>query len=769
MLPQNLKSGRQAKLVRQKSGRRAIRASLEMLERRPLRSISTIDAAGVVSVIGTSGNDTITVGLQAGNSSMLDVTLNGVTDTYSLAAVKQVDAIGGAGNDLIQASTSNGSLTLPLWFQGNTGADTLIGDNGPDTLQAGRGPDFLETNGSDNLIYGGRGSDQIIGSNASDSIFGGLGSNTIAGTGATDSITAGGGVNSVNTAGVMTPFYQLSSSGVTAATYLGSVIGYSPDQIRAAYGLPALSDTANTNLGQGQTIGIVDPYGNPNIVNDLTVFSQEFGLPLPTSSNFQVVYPDGTPGVNDSWALEADLDVEWAHAIAPDAKIVMVNSLSAYDFDTFRAVNIAGDIVSEAGGGVVAMSFGELETGGSLATNLGGFDTVFQDYPTVSFIAASGDTGGVVSYPASSPYVTGVGATTLPLDSDGNRIGDEQASAIGGGGLSTLYTQPPSFQSQLTYPSGVPAVATVITARAVPDVAWDGDPTTPEAIFDSLPIPDLTIDGSATIESTGWTGVGGTSQGAPAWAAFIALVDQERKANGNAALGITLNQEIYSAGQTDEARSATQPLNFNDITVGPATLVNDVGIGYDLATGLGTPNCSVLEATLVGSDVPYAAGPITWTADYYPAYAPSLSPEVAELASGTGSIVGGDQLILSFVENTTTQWQPATDTNVAGPTLTFNGGTDPDTGVALAQVQLNVAPNGYITGYGDYTAAAIAGTAVPPVNDPSLEFAGTETVTANGVAHGEIQFWTIDGLGNKVSAGPFQAHAADVITGEIKF
>ena len=112
---------------------------LELLEPRTLLSISTFDA-GVVSVYGTAGNDTITVGLHAGNSSLLDVTLNGVTDTYSLTAVTQVDAFGGAGNDLIQATSANGTLTLPLLFAGNAGADTLIGDNGPDTLEGGAAP-----------------------------------------------------------------------------------------------------------------------------------------------------------------------------------------------------------------------------------------------------------------------------------------------------------------------------------------------------------------------------------------------------------------------------------------------------------------------------------------------------------------------------------------------------------------------------------------------------------------------------------------------------
>jgi hypothetical protein len=189
-------------------------------------------------------------------------------------------------------------------------------------------------------------------------------------------------------------------------------------------------------------------------------------------------------------------------------------------------------------------------------------------------------------------------------------------------------------------------------------------------------------------------------------------------------------------------------------------------------TGLGTPNCAVLEPTLVGSDVPFAAGPITWSASYYPSFAVSAqttSPETAELATGTGTVVGGDQLILSFIENTTPQWQPATGTDVAGPAITFTGGTDPDTGLALANVQLGVAPNGTITGFGDFTAVPLAGTAVTPASDPDLEFAGQETVSANGVAHGDIKFWTIDTLGNKVSAGPFQSHPDDVLTGEIQF
>jgi hypothetical protein len=214
-------------------------------------------------------------------------------------------------------------------------------------------------------------------------------------------------------------------------------------------------------------------------------------------------------------------------------------------------------------------------------------------------------------------------------------------------------------------------------------------------------------------------------------------------------------------------------LNFTDIVQGASTDgVNTLfaGMGYDLVTGVGSPNCSTLETTLVGSTVPYAAASLTWTADYYPAYSSvSAEPEFAQIASGTGTVSGGTQLVLSLVENTTPQWQPETGTDVAGPVITFTGGTDPNLGLAIADIQLGVSPSGAITGFGDFSAVTpISGTAVLPTNDPDLEFTGQES-TVGGVTHGTISFYTIDSLGNKVGAGPFQTHAADVLTGTITF
>ena len=356
-------------------------------------------------------------------------------------------------------------------------------------------------------------------------------------------------------------------------SFIPAVSGFSPAQITSAYGVNQVTEN-----GAGQTIAIVDAYdlSISAVTTDLTAFDTQFNLPAPPK--FTVSVPTN-PTPNSGWALEIALDVEWAHAIAPGASILLVETPSASGSDLLTGVQAAA---TTPGVSVVSMSWG-----GDEFTDQSTYDSYFET-PGVSFVAATGDTPAAVYWPATTPYVTAVGGTSLSLGT-GSSYGSESAWYAGGGGISTQETLP-SYQSGIVNstidPSGY---------RAVPDVAYVADLNTGVAVYNG-----------------GWTVVGGTSVGAPQWSALFALADQGRVAAGEATLGISstyaygANTLLYQlAGST----SYTNPHgDFHDVTTGnnghPAMT------GYDLATGLGSPVANHLIPDLIspgsslGSTVP---------------------------------------------------------------------------------------------------------------------------------------------------------------------
>jgi subtilase family serine protease len=337
---------------------------------------------------------------------------------------------------------------------------------------------------------------------------------------------------------------------------------YSPVQIRHAYGFDKLSYD-----GTGETIAIVDAYDDPKILADLHTFDNAFGLADPS---FTIATPRGKPaGGHSDWAGETALDVEWAHAIAPKAKILLVEALSPSDADLRDAVDYARHQP-----GVVAVS---MSWGGSEFSSELGYDSTFTTpagHAGVAFVASSGDNGAGAQWPAVSPNVLAVGGASLIIATDGTRI-NETGWSGGGGGLSRYEFEVP-FQRSVQG-SG---------KRSTPDVAYNADPNTGFYVYDSVP------DQSG---QTGWFSYGGTSAGAPQWAALIALADQGRAAVG---LGSLANAPaaIYSLPTWD----------FHDIIVGnngfPATS------GYDLVTGRGSPQANLVVAGLVNYGAVSPAG-----------------------------------------------------------------------------------------------------------------------------------------------------------------
>lgn len=365
----------------------------------------------------------------------------------------------------------------------------------------------------------------------------------------------------------------------TSAPLVGSM---TPAQLSAAYGFAQSPDT-----GAGQTIAIVDAYNDPNIQADLAAFSKQFNLP---QANLTVLNQNGQtvnlPQSDASWSLEIALDVEWVHALAPAAKIVLVEANSANVGDLMKAVQTAANNAN-----VVSMSWGGSEFQGEQQYD----SSAYFGKPGVTFVAASGDTGGAsgAQWPASSPNVVSVGGTSLALSAAGG-YGSETAwdgnfswfsgASGSGGGVSTIEAMPSYQASALgtAYASG----------RVTPDVASDADPGTGLAVYDSY-------------GATGWTIVGGTSAGAPVWSAIVANADQARTANH---LGSLSSSQTLAFLYGLSGSSTSYAANFHDITTG-ANFVAFAAPGYDAVTGLGTPIANNLIASAASFGAAPAAGP----------------------------------------------------------------------------------------------------------------------------------------------------------------
>src|SRR6266571_738327 len=214
-----------------------------------------------------------------------------------------------------------------------------------------------------------------------------------------------------------------------------SPTGYGPLEFQTAYRLPSAT------AGAGQTIVIVDAFDDPNIESDLAVYSSTYSLPPCTTANgcFQKVNQDGLPSPlprkNSSWALEISLDVEIAHAICPNCKILLVEA----DSNSFANLGAAVDRAVIMGANVISNSYGAGEFSGE--TNL----DFHYDHAGIPITFSSGDSGFGVEYPAASGFVTAVGGTTLQLNSDKTRANETVWSGSGSG--CSAFEVKPSWQT----------------------------------------------------------------------------------------------------------------------------------------------------------------------------------------------------------------------------------------------------------------------------------------------------------------------------------
>ncbi len=317
--------------------------------------------------------------------------------------------------------------------------------------------------------------------------------------------------------------------------------GLSPQAIKQAYNLPATG-------GHG-TIAIIGAYDDKTIESDLNAFSKQFGLSPCTSANgcFEKHLMAAGTATNSGWALETSLDVEWSHAIAPNAKILLIaaktpsgpNLLGAIDYARNRA-----DVVA------VSMSWGGAESPDQAL-----LDSHFVSTRSVAFFASSGDSGYGVSWPASSKNVIAVGGTSLALSSTGSVLA-ETAWRGSGGGVSA-YEPEAVWQKQYSIPKAN-------GHRAVPDVSYNADPATGFSVYRST-----------GTSKNNWYVLGGTSAGAPQWAAIHSL--------GLSALPANLYSDKASAANGKYFRDIVSGSN------GGCAYFCDARRRYDYVTGLGSP------------------------------------------------------------------------------------------------------------------------------------------------------------------------------------
>ncbi len=344
---------------------------------------------------------------------------------------------------------------------------------------------------------------------------------------------------------------------------------------------------------------IIDSYGSPTILEDLQAFDQGYGLPDPPS--FKVLSPlgtvpfDPTNATQVGWASEATLDVEWAHAMAPGAAIILMTSPVAETegvqglpqflaLEKYAVDHHLGKIISQSWAATENTLFDP--AGRQIVAQMEEFYK-YASTQRVTVLGSAGDSGSsntqldgvtlydspTVNYPASSPWVTGVGGTSLYANTEGHYdyelVWDEQGGA-GGGGISQLFDEP-DYQV-----ASLPAAVSqqLVGKRGVPDVSYNADPYTGILIY-------LSFLGAA---NAGYYEIGGTSEGSPQWAGIVADLNQF----AGRPLGF-LNPALYIVGGLGQFGNYG-----HDITNGGNSLNNVPGYyaapGWDPATGWGTPN-----------------------------------------------------------------------------------------------------------------------------------------------------------------------------------
>jgi hypothetical protein len=484
--------------------------------------------------------------------------------------------------------------------------------------------------------------------------------------------------------------------------------GLTPSQIRTIYGLPSSGGTG--------TIALIEAYDNTNAESDLGAFDTQFGLASCTTENgcFEKHKMASTTSTDAGWTLESSLDIQWAHAIAPGAKILVVEAKNSNLTNLLAAVDYArnrSDVVA------ISMSWDSNEFSGESF-----YDSHFVSPYGASFFAAAGDSGAGVLWPSVSSNVVSVGGTTLNFNAS-STFTSETAWSGSGGGLSAYETEP-AYQSSY----GVPSAGGF---RAVPDVSYNADPNSGYSIYDS----------TGYDSETGWMIVGGTSAGTPQWAAIHALTHTVSSSNLYA---IASNNTLYGT-------------DFRDVssgTNGGCGYFCTARTGYDYVTGLGSPLTTNFTAPVSYASVTPATGGLDVSIDTTShaggtgAWTNISGPTITETASGQ---------IASGVHTLTLPagWEFNTAQNV---TLTKSGGT------SLTLASGTITPSATALSF-NVTATSTSGDATLAFSGAQIRPTGRFAPSLGNLTHTGA---AISGVSTSTSFGVFSIDAGAPVSADVE-
>jgi kumamolisin len=518
----------------------------------------------------------------------------------------------------------------------------------------------------------------------------------------------------------------------------------------------------NSPSGGTKVIAIVDAYDYPTAQADFDTFSTQFGLPLSTDTCangqpcFTKIYASSSqPRSNCGWAQEAALDIEWAHAMAPYAQIILVEAASNSNANLMKAVQVARDAVAAAGGGEVSMSWG----GGESSTQ-STYDTYFTG-THVAYFASSGDTGGKVIWPSTSPYVLSAGGTSVIRDNKGNFTGENAWSDAGGG--------PSQYEPIPSYQSGIYSLSQLLgNYRGTPDLSFDADPYTGVSVYDSTSCQGL----------IGWLVFGGTSVSAPSLAG---VVNYSKDFSGNNGVQTDVYNTYNAASSGGAACSYSSPLY--DVTSGSAGSYSATGC-WDYASGVGTPRALSGSGGSTGSFTLSASSSnlsvtqgsdVTDGINVTPAGGFSGSVNLSVTTNlPTGMSVSFNPTSVDITGSSAVSSTMSVSANDSTPTGTYNltvQGSNSD-GTLTSTTTVSVTVNAPATG--DFSISASpgsqmvrgSGTATYTVSiTPSGGYGGTVDLSVSGVPQGTSASFSPTSLGGTILSSTLTVNVSSTTRG----